>query len=156
MGLIGCGKVGRIHAAALRSLPDVEFVAACDSSRERAEHFAAEYGVRPFTDVPTVLREAGVEAVVIGTPHPLHAEPAVAAAEAGVHVLIEKPMAATLADCDAILAAVRKSGVTLGVVSQRRFLEPVRRMKAAIDGGKIGTPALGVFIQYSWRDPAYY
>ncbi len=103
-----------------------------------------------------MLKDSGAEAVVIGTPHPMHAGPAILAAEAGVHVLVEKPMAATLADCDAMLAAASKSGVTLGVISQRRLYEPVLRMKAAIDAGKIGTPVLGVFQMYSWRDPAYY
>lgn len=156
VGLVGCGKVGTIHAAALKSLPEAEFVAACDANPERAAAFAAKYGVRPFADVSTMLREAGVEAVIIGTPHPLHAEPTVRAAEAGVHVLVEKPMAASLADCDAMLAAARRSGVTLGVISQRRFFEPVQRIRAAIDAGKIGTPALAVFIMYSWRDPSYY
>jgi predicted dehydrogenase len=156
VALVGCGKVASVHAAALRSLPEAEFVAACDVSAARAEAFAAKYGVRPFTDLAAMLRDARPEAVVIGTPHPLHAEAAVRAAEAGVHVLVEKPLAATLADCDAMLAAARKSGVTLGAISQRRFYEPVRRMKRAIDAGKIGAPALGVFIQYSWRDAAYY
>ncbi|MFO0825845.1 MAG: Gfo/Idh/MocA family oxidoreductase, partial [Gemmataceae bacterium] len=73
-----------------------------------------------------------------------------------VHVLVEKPLAASLADCGAMIAAAKKTGVTLGVISQRRFYEPVARMKAAIDAGKIGKPSLGVFIQYSWRDAAYY
>src|SRR5262245_50782454 len=154
--LVGCGKVGHIHAAALAGLAEAEFVAACDTSRDRAEAFAAKYGARPFTDVAEMLRAARPEAVVIGTPHPLHAGPAVLAAEAGAHVLVEKPLAASLADCDAMLAAARQSGVTLGVVSQRRFYEPVRRMKDAIDAGKLGTPALGVFLMYSWREPAYY
>src|SRR5262249_27099431 len=58
--------------------------------------------------------------------------------------------------CDAMLTAANRAGVLLGVISQRRFYEPVRRMKEAIDAGKIGRPALGVFIMYSWRDPAYY
>ena len=156
VALIGCGKVAQIHATALRSLPDAELVAACDAIPDRAAAFAAMLGIRAFTDVPTMLREAKPQAVVIGTPHPLHAEPAILAAEAGVHVLVEKPLAANVADCDAMLQAARKSGVTLGVISQRRFYEPVRRMKAAIDAGKIGTPALGVFIGYSWRDAAYY
>lgn len=156
VGLVGCGKVGTVHAAALKAVPEAEFVACCDAAADRAQAFAAKYGVRPFPDVENMLRGAGVEAVVIGTPHPLHAEPAARAAEAGVHVLVEKPMAASLADCDAVLAAARKSGVALGVVSQRRFYEPVARMKEAIDAGKIGTPALGVFLQYSWRDAAYY
>jgi UDP-N-acetyl-2-amino-2-deoxyglucuronate dehydrogenase len=156
IGLVGCGKVAGIHFAALRSQPDAELVAVCDALSDRATAFAARHNVRPFTDVRTMLREAQVDAVIVGTPHPRHAEPAIEAAEAGAHVLVEKPLAASLADCDAILGAARKGGVTLGVISQRRFCEPVRRMKAAIDAGKIGKPALGAFLQYNWRDAAYY
>jgi predicted dehydrogenase len=156
VALVGCGKVAQIHAAALRSLPEAEFVAVCDVSAERAEAFAAKCGVRPFIDLGVMLQDAAPEAIIIGTPHPLHAEAAVRAAESGVHVLVEKPLAANLADCDAMLAAARKSRVTLGAISQRRFYEPVQRMKRAIDAGKIGAPVLGVFIQYSWRDAAYY
>jgi predicted dehydrogenase len=103
-----------------------------------------------------MVRESGAEAVFICTPHPLHAQAAVQAAEAGLHVMVEKPMAANLGDCDAMLQAARKSGVTLSVMSQRRFYEPVQRMKAAIDEGKIGRPVLGVFLMFSWRDQAYY
>ncbi|MDY3559249.1 Gfo/Idh/MocA family oxidoreductase [Gemmata sp. JC673] len=156
VALIGCGKVAGIHAAALKTIPEAEFVAACDVSPDRAGAFAEKYGVRPFTDLGSMLRDARPDAVIIGTPHPLHAETAIRAAEAGAHVLVEKPLAASLADCDAMLAAARQSGVTLGTISQRRFYEPVQRMKRAIDAGKIGAPALGVFIQYSWRDAAYY
>lgn len=154
IGLVGCGKVGSIHAAALGSIPEARFVAACDANPDRAAAFAAKYGVAPFTDLAAMLKQ--VDAVIIGTPHPLHAEPAIFAARAGVHVLVEKPMAATLADCEAMLAAAKQSGITLGVISQRRFFEPVQRMKEAIDAGKIGTPSLAVFIMYSWREPSYY
>jgi len=154
--LVGCGKVGDIHAQALRDLPESEFVAVCDASPERAGAFAGSYGVRSFTDFATMFREASVEVVLIATPHPLHAGPACAALEKGIHVLVEKPLAASLADCDAMLAAARKGAATLGVISQRRFSEPVQRMKAAIDAGKIGRPVLGVFLMYSWRDEAYY
>jgi predicted dehydrogenase len=154
--LIGCGKVGKIHAAALRSLPEAEFVAVCDADIKRAESYAAHFGVRPFADVAQMLRESRPEIVIIATPHPLHAGPAIQAMESGAHVLIEKPLAANLKDCDAMLAAARKHGMKLGVISQRRFYEPVRRMKTAIEAGKIGRPMLGVFIMYSWRDSAYY
>jgi UDP-N-acetyl-2-amino-2-deoxyglucuronate dehydrogenase len=155
--LIGCGKVGQIHAAALRDLPESEFVAACDADPDRAGAFAARFGAaKAYSDVAAMLKDSGAQAVVIGTPHPAHAGPAILAAEAGAHVLVEKPMAATLADCDAMLAASRQAGVTLGVISQRRLYEPVLRMKAAIDAGKVGAPVLGVFQMYSWRDPAYY
>ena len=155
-GLIGCGKVGQIHAAALAGLAEADLVAVCDASAERARACAARYGVRAFTDVSALLESAAPEAVLIGTPHPLHAAPTLLAARAGVHVLVEKPMAASLADCDAMLAATRKAGVRLGVISQRRCYEPVRRMKQAIDEGRIGRPVLGVFSMYSWRDPSYY
>jgi UDP-N-acetyl-2-amino-2-deoxyglucuronate dehydrogenase len=154
VGLIGCGKVGSLHAAVLRSMPEAVFSGVYDALPDRSAKFAATYGAPPFSDLGAMLRE--VEAVVIGTPHPLHAEPAIRAAEAGAHVLVEKPMAATLADCDVMLAAARTAGVRLGVISQRRFYEPVLRMRAAIDAGKIGTPVLGVFQMHSWREPSYY
>jgi UDP-N-acetyl-2-amino-2-deoxyglucuronate dehydrogenase len=154
--LIGCGKVGSIHAEALRSLPESDFVAACDADLGRAEAFAARYDVRPFSDLAAMLTASKAEALLVATPHPLHAQAAIVAASAGVHVLVEKPLAATLGDCDAMLAASRTAGVKLGVISQRRFFEPVQRIKAAIDAGKIGKPALGVFSMFSWRDPSYY
>jgi predicted dehydrogenase len=154
--LIGCGKVGRTHANALRQLPESDFVAVCDASFERAQAFAVEFGVLPFADVPAMLRQANVEAATIATPHPLHAEPAIRCAEAGVHVLVEKPLASSLEDCDRMIAAAKKGNVALGVISQRRFFEPVRRIRDAIDAGKIGRPVLGVFQMYSWRDEAYY
>src|SRR4051812_37969365 len=92
--LVGCGKGGQTHAEALGSLAASEFVAVCDGLPGRAEVFADRYGARAFTDVETMLREAAPEAVCVCTPHPLHAGPAVLAAGAGAHVLIEKPMAA--------------------------------------------------------------
>jgi predicted dehydrogenase len=153
-GIIGCGKVGHIHAAALARSPLARFTAVCDTSEERARAFAAQYGAAAFTDPNAMLRE--VDALLLCTPHPLHAAHAVIAAEAGVHVLIEKPMAANVADCDAMIGAARKSGVKLSVISQRRWLEPVRRMKRAIDEGRIGRPILGTFVMLSWRDAAYY
>jgi predicted dehydrogenase len=153
---LGCGKVGQIHATALKDVPESDLVAVCDASFDRAEAFASRFGGRPYRCIDELLADSRAQAIVIGTPHPLHAAPAIQALEAGVHVLVEKPMAASLADCDAMLAAARNSGATLAVISQRRLYEPVLRMKAAIDAGKIGTPVLGVFEMYSWRDPSYY
>ena len=118
--------------------------------------FAERYGVRAFTDVATLLKNAAPQAIVVCTPHPLHAEPVILAAQAGVSALVEKPLAASLADCDAMLAASGQAGTKLGVISQRRLYEPVQRMKTAIAAGKIGTPMLGVFSMFSWRDQAYY
>jgi predicted dehydrogenase len=155
-GIVGCGKVADLHAAALRALPESELVGACSGRRERAEAFAARHGIRAFPSVEALVAEGRVQAVVIGTPHPRHAEPAVAAARAGVHVLVEKPLAASLEDCDRMIAAARAGGATLGVISQRRFYAPCRRIREAIDAGKIGKPVLGSVVMLGWRDAAYY
>ena len=154
--LVGCGKVGQIHAKALATLPESDFVAACDGQADRALATARSFGALAFSDVGAMLDAARPEAVFVCTPHPLHAGPAVLAARSGAHVLVEKPLAAGLADCDAMIEAARASGVKLGVVSQRRFCEPVVRMKRAIEGGKVGRPALGVVTMLNWRDDAYY
>ncbi|MBY0397474.1 MAG: Gfo/Idh/MocA family oxidoreductase [Thermoleophilia bacterium] len=154
--LVGCGKVGGIQAGVLARLPASHLVAHCDPQPGRADAFAARFGGRAYTDLSEMLREARPEAVCVCTPHPLHAEAAVLSAEAGAHVLVEKPLAASLDDCDRMIAAAKRAGVNLGVVSQRRFYEPVVRIKAAIDAGKIGEPLLGVFQMFSWRDEAYY
>lgn len=154
--LVGCGKIGMIHAGVLSSLPESRLVAVCDASLARAEAAAKQFGGEAYSDLDAMLAGSGAEALVIATPHPLHAEAAIRAARAGLHVLVEKPLAASLADCDAMLAEAREGGVVLGVVSQRRFAEPALRMRSAIDAGKIGRPALGIASMFNWRDEAYY
>ena len=155
-GLIGCGKVGQTHAQALSTLPESELVAVCDASPARAAAFGERYHVPGYTDVGEMIAAQKVQAVVVCTPHPAHAAPAIQAARAGAHMLIEKPMAASLKDCDAMLAAAGAAGVKLGIISQRRLYSPVQRVKKAIDEGKIGRPALGMVTMLGWRDAAYY
>jgi predicted dehydrogenase len=154
--IVGCGKVAHLHAAALGELPEAELVAVTDAAPERAREFAARYRVRAYPDLDSLIAHSRVEAVIVCTPHPAHRAPAVRAAEAGIHVLVEKPLAANLADCDAMIASAARHSVKLGVVSQRRFFEPVARMKAALDAGKLGAPVLGTVVMFSWRDEAYY
>lgn len=155
-GLIGCGKVGHLHAAALQSLPESKFVAVCARSAEKAKAFAEKYRVAAFTDVQNMIAKAGVEVVFVCTPHPQHAAPAIAAAQAGVHVLVEKPLASSLADCDAMLAAARACKVTLGTISQRRFYPPCQRIHQAVQASKLGRPILGTATIFGSRDEAYY
>ena len=108
--VVGCGKVGHLHAKALSRLPESMFVAVCDADLQRAQQFAAEYKVKAYQDVGEMIAGSGVEVLTVCTPHPLHAVPAIKAASAGVHVLIEKPLAASLEDCDAILNAGKRAG----------------------------------------------
>ncbi len=152
VGIIGCGKVAHLHAAALARIPDTRLAAVADADPARAAAFAAQHGATAVDDLTT----AGIDAAIVCTPHPQHAAPAIAAMNAGLHVLVEKPLASTVADCDRMIDAAARNRVRLGVVSQRRWFEPVRRMKDAIDAGKIGRPILGAVTMYSWRDEAYY
>ncbi len=154
--VVGCGKVGHLHAKALSRLPQSVFVAACSRNLQRATQFADQYNIEAYCDVEEMISKSGVEALTVCTPHPQHAGPAVKAANAGVHVLIEKPLASSLADCDAIINAGKKSGAKIGTVCQRRFYAPCRRVKQAIEDGKLGRPILGSVAMYGWRDEAYY
>ncbi len=155
-GLIGCGKIGMTHGMALSTIPECEFAAVCDPSPDRTEAFSGQFHVRGYTRVEEMLAAQNLQAVVISTPHPLHAQLAIQAAKAGVNVLVEKPMAITLKECDEMIAAARLAGVKLGIVSQRRLCMPVQRVKAAIMEGKIGRPLLGTAVVLGWRDQSYY
>jgi len=154
--IIGCGKVARTHAAALSTLPESDFVAVYGRNPDRARAFAQPYGVKAYSDVQEMVTDAGVQAVIVCTPHPVHAAHVTLAAQAGAHVLVEKPLAANLKDCTTMQVAADKAGVKLGVISQRRLYEPVQRVKAAIGAGKIGEPILGMVVMLGWRDEAYY
>lgn len=155
-GIIGCGKVGHMHARALKNIHESEFTAVCDNDINRAKAFAAEYNVRACSNIEEMVTDAGVESVNICTPHPVHANPAIMAAKAGMHVLVEKPLASTLEDCDAMLKAAKDNGVVIGTMCQRRFYAPVQRIRNAIDEGKIGKPIFGTVTMLGWRDAAYY
>ncbi len=155
-GIVGCGKVADLHAAGLIESEKSRFTAVCDLDIARARAFADKYGVDAFSSVEEMVKAGGVEMVTIATPHPVHAVATVAALDAGAHVLVEKPMASSLEDCDRMIAAARKAGKKLGMVSQRRLYEPVMRVKNAIDAGKIGKPVLAVLTMLGWRDEGYY
>ena len=154
--IIGCGKVSDVHAEALKNTPEAQFVAVYSRSPEKAKQYGEKYGVRGFCEIREMIAGAGVEAVIVCTPHPAHRDAAVMAAEAGAHVLVEKPLASTLQDCDEMLAAAKQAKVKIGIVCQRRFYSPVQRVRRAIDEGKIGKPALGTVLMLGWRDQKYY
>jgi UDP-N-acetyl-2-amino-2-deoxyglucuronate dehydrogenase len=153
--VIGYGKVAHTHAEALFALPESELVAVCGRDLAKARGFADRYRVRAFADVEEMVA-SGVEAVVVATPHPAHAPVTVSALRAGAHALVEKPLASSLEDCDAMIAAARESGRTLGMISQRRLYAPVLRVREAIDDGRIGRPVLGTAALLGWRSEEYY
>jgi len=155
-GIVGCGKVAGIHAAALTAIPGSLFTAVCGRNETRTNEFAAKFGVKAYTSVSDMVTKEKLDMVTICTPHPEHKKPTVEALQAGAHVLIEKPLASSLEDCDAMLSVATETGKQTGVISQRRFYSPCLRLKRAIDEGKIGKPALGVVLMFGWRNEAYY
>ena len=155
-GIIGCGKVGDFHAKAYAQLENSEFTAVCDANLERAKAFAERYNVHAYSDIAEMIQKEHLDVVSVCTPHPIHCDPAVTAAENGCNVLIEKPLASSLADCDRIIEAGDKNHVTIGTMVQRRFYRPCMRIHEAIEAGKIGKPVLGMVTMLGWRDKAYY
>ena len=154
--IIGCGKVTDLHAAALKNLESSDFRAVCSRSQAKADTYAAKYGVQGYADLDEMIGTEDIQVLLVCTPHPYHVEPAVQAAAAGVHVLVEKPLASSLSDCDQMIAAAKKAQVKLGTICQRRFASPCQRIRRAIDEGKIGRPILGMVHMLGWRDQAYY
>ncbi len=156
IAILGCGKVAHLHAKAIHNLPNARFAGVWSRSKNTAEKFASNYKVPFYTEIESLIKEENVDLAIVCTPHPFHLEPAEKAAAAGANVLIEKPLASTLEDADKIIEACKNTRVKLGVISQRRWYEPVKRVKDAIDAGKIGKPVFGTINMLGWRDKTYY
>ena len=155
-GIIGCGKVAHLHAQALQNLQQADFRAVRSRTIQRAYEFSDQYSVVGYDDISEMISKEKLDLVIVCTPHPNHLQPTLEAFAAGAHALIEKPLASTLADCDDMIETARYHKKKLGVVSQRRWYEPVMRVKQAIEDGKIGKPVLGTVNMLGWRDEDYY
>jgi predicted dehydrogenase len=150
-GLIGCGDIAEQRVApALRDAPGSSLVAVSRARAELAEDFARRHGAeRWHSDWRDLLREPDLDAIYVATPVHLHAEQAVAAAEAGKHVLCEKPMALDVAGCDRMLAAARTHRVRLGVAYYRHHYPIVRRLHDLVREGAFGQIVLAQVQAYS-------
>lgn len=137
-GLVGAGAVGRLHAAALEVTPGARLQAVCDLDRARAEAVAGRSDVRVSTDHRELLDQGDLDAVVVNTPHARHRDIVVDAAAAGVHVLVEKPMATTLPDCDAMIDACASARVTLAVGHIQHALPHQLALARSLREGAVG------------------
>ena len=154
-GLIGCGDIARKRVApALRDLTDCDFVAVSRVRSKLAESFAREFGAKKwYSNWQELLQDDEIEAVYVATPVDLHAVQTIAAAEAGKHVLCEKPLALNVSECAQMLAACRANNRKLGVAYYRHFYPVVARIKEVIESGEIGTPAMAQINAFEWFDP---
>lgn len=156
ISIAGCGKVAHLHAKAVLGIPNARLSGVWSRTKSTAESFALKYNTKSYDSIYQMVKENNSDLVIVCTPHMFHKQPAVEAAEAGANVLVEKPLASDLKDCDEIIAACRKANVKLGVISQRRWYPPVQRVKNAVESGKIGKPVLSTVTLLGWRDKAYF
>jgi phthalate 4,5-cis-dihydrodiol dehydrogenase len=138
LGIAGLGMAGAVMVHAAAAHPDFALRAAAERHDGPREAFARDFSARTYRDVAALCDDPAVDVVYVATPHQFHAEHAIAAAERGKHIILEKPMALTLDECDAIIAAVEQRGVHLIVGHTHAFDPSVRLMRNLIAGGELG------------------
>lgn len=138
LGVIGLGRGFTLMLPALRADPRFVLVAAADPEPRARARASAEFGARAYASAPELCADPEVEAVYVATPHQFHAEHALAAVERGRHVLVEKPMALSLAQCQAMVDAARRAGVGIIVGHSQSFEAPIGLAREIINSGEVG------------------
>lgn len=155
-GIVGCGMIAGFHARALADAHDAVLGGCTSRSSEGTTKFAEKHGCRAYVSLDEMLADPAIDAISICSPSGAHLEPALAAAAAGKHVVVEKPLEITTKRCDEIIAATRQAGVALGVTFQSRFHQASRVFKSAVDEGRFGTITLGDAYVKWFRSQQYY
>lgn len=155
-GIIGCGMISNFHAKAIADVPGARLVACFDTVGAAADRLASETGCRAYHNLRSMLKNPEIQVVTIGTPSGAHLDPAVAAARAGKHVIVEKPLEITLKRCDKIIQECEKAGVQLSTIFPSRFHEPSRLIKRAIEEGRFGRLTIGDAYVKWYRTQQYY
>jgi UDP-N-acetyl-2-amino-2-deoxyglucuronate dehydrogenase len=156
VGLIGGGNISATHARAARALPGVDIAAVYGTTFEKVRRLCRKHGGKPYGDFPAFLAHQPMDLVIIGSPSGLHAMQGIAAANQGLHVLIEKPIDIRTSRVDELIEATDRAGVKLGVIFQDRMKTHIRQLKDWIDRGVLGKPLL-VDARVKWyRPPEYY
>ena len=155
-GIIGTGMISAYHAAAIGEIRGATLVGCYNHSPEKAKTFAEEHGCEAFDDVDALLNRPGIDVVCVLTPSGARRDYAVAAARAGKHVVVEKPIEVTLKRCDAIIDACDAAGVKLCTIMQSRFSPANQELKKAVEAGRFGTLTLGDTYVKWWRSQEYY
>jgi UDP-N-acetyl-2-amino-2-deoxyglucuronate dehydrogenase len=156
-GIIGCGRIAYKHAEAIKKNEKANLLYVCDIIEERAVDYKNKYGAeRYFTDYHEMLEMPDLDVVNICTPSGMHAEMGIAAARAGKHVIVEKPMALSSIDADALINACDENGVKLAVCFQNRFNPPVQKLRRALEEGRFGKLTHASAVVRWFRPQDYY
>ncbi len=157
--IVGCGMIARFHVQALQAIPDARIAALVSRTPAAAAALVSDTGLSPvpvYATVEQAVADPGVDVVVVTTPSGAHLEPAVTAAAAGKHVVVEKPLEITPERCDAIIRACDEHRVKLCTILPSRFADSSVVLKRAVDAGRFGRLTLGEATCKWWRSQAYY
>jgi len=155
-GIVGAGLIADFHAKAIADIPNAKLVGCCDIVSARAKELADKNNCQAFESYEELLKSDDVDIVTIATPSGAHMEPTIAAAEAGKHVMCEKPLDVTLERIDAMTEAHEKSGTRLGGIFPYRFNDSQTVLREAINSGRFGVITYaGIYVPW-WRTDEYY
>ena len=154
--IVGCGNIAPFHAEAIERIADAKLVAVCDNAYERAEVLARKYGADLYSDYSEMLKREDIDIVNICLPSGLHEVTTVQAANAGKHVIVEKPLDITLTKCNNMIKTCEANNVKLCVIFPERFTEVSLKMKQALEAGRFGKLTLGDAHVKWYRSPEYY
>jgi predicted dehydrogenase len=155
-GIVGTGLIADFHAKSIADIPNAKLTGCCDVVQDKANKLAKENDACAFESYEEMLKSDDVDIVTIATPSGFHMEPTVAAAEAGKHVLCEKPLEVTLERIDAMIEAHKKSGTRLGGIFPYRFNDSQTILREAINSGRFGVITYaGIYVPW-WRTDEYY
>ena len=155
-GIIGCGAISHMHAGAVNAIDDAVLVGCSDVNQKSLDEFSGQYGITPYSEVEMMLGDDRIDAVCICTPSGLHKKFCILCADAGKHIVVEKPMALTTAECDEIIEACRRNNVKLEVISQNRFKDAFRFVKKIVEEGYLGRVVCADIYMKFYRSPEYY
>ena len=154
--IVGCGMISEFHSKAIAEIRNAKLVAVSDVVEANAKRIAGQYGCDDYQDPRKMCERDDIDIVCVCTPSGAHKDPAVTAAKAGKHVIVEKPIEVTLPRADAVIRACDKAGVKLVTVFPSRFGEPSQAIKKAIDTGRFGRITVGDCYNKWWRTQEYY
>src|SRR4051812_25873435 len=155
-GIVGYGMIAKIHAACIDEIEGAKLLAVCGNNRYKAETFAADYEAEVYTEFQKMLDNKDIDVVCILTPSGTHAELGTAAALAGKHIIVEKPIDITLEKTDKLLETCLVNNVKLCCISQHRYDDGIIELKKAIDSNQLGQLNLGVSRTTWYRSQEYY
>ena len=151
LGIVGAGLIADFHARAIADIPNAQLVGCCDIVLARAKELADKNNCQAFESHEELLKSDDADIVTIATPSGAHMESTIAAAEAGKHVLCEKPLEVTLERIDAMIEAHEKSGTRLGGIFPYRFNDSQEVLREAINSGRLGVITYaGIYVPW-WR-----